>query len=246
VSQLDGKVALITGASGAIGRAIAIKLASQGAAIAAHYGSNVKAVTETARLVAAAGSKAKTFKADIADTADIRTMFAAVDDAFGQLDILINNAGVGIQKNISEITEEDYERTFAINAKGYLFCMQEAGKRIGEGGRIINISSILAQLSRPGTALYAATRAAAKVFARIAAQEFGPKGITVNSISPGPIEPGMFQDASDTIRQRARALSPFNRVGAPEDIADIVAFLVSDQARWIAGQDIVAAGGAVS
>ncbi len=246
MSQLDGKVALITGASGAIGRAIAIKLASQGAAIAAHYGSNVKAVTETARLVAAAGSKAKTFKADIADTADIRTMFAAVDDAFGRLDILINNAGVGIQKNISEITEEDYERTFAINAKGYLFCMQEAGKRIGEGGRIINISSILAQLSRPGTALYAATRAAAKVFARIAAQEFGPKGITVNSISPGPIEPGMFQDASDTIRQRARALSPFNRVGAPEDIADIVAFLVSDQARWITGQDIVAAGGAVS
>lgn len=246
MGQLDGKVALITGASGAIGRAIAIKLASQGAVIAAHYGSNVKAVTETVRLVAAAGSKAEIFKADIADTTKIRAMFAAVDDAFGRLDILVNNAGVGIQKNISEITEEDYERTFSVNAKGYLFCMQEAGKRIGEGGRIINISSILAQLSRPGTALYAATRAAAKVFARIAAQEFGPNGITVNSISPGPIEPGMFQDASDTIRQRARAMSPFNRVGAPEDIADIVAFLVSDQARWITGQNIVAAGGAVS
>ncbi len=245
MSQLDGKVALITGASGAIGRAIAIKLASQGAVIAAHYGSNVKAVTETARLVAAAGSTAQTFKANIADTADIRAMFAAVDDAYGRLDILVNNAGIGIQKNICEITEEDYERTFSVNAKGYLFCIQEAGKRIGEGGRIVNISSLLAKLSRPGTALYAATRASARVFARIAAQEFGTKGITVNSISPGPVEPGMFQDASETMRQRARALSPFNRVGAPEDIADIVAFLVSDQVRWITGQDIVAAGGAV-
>ncbi len=245
MSQLDGKVALITGSSGAIGRAIAIKLASQGAAIAAHYGSNVKAVTETARLVAAAGSEAKTFKADIGTTAEIRAMFASVDDAYGRLDILINNAGIGIHKNISDITEEDYEHTFAVNTKGYLFCIQEAGKRIGSGGRIVNISSLLAKLSRPGTALYGATRASARVFARIAAQEFGAKGITVNSISPGPVEPGMFQDASETMRQRARALSPFNRVGAPEDIADIVAFLVSDQARWITGQDIVAAGGAV-
>jgi len=246
VSQLDGKVALITGASGAIGRAIAIKLASQGAAIAAHYGSNVKAVTETARLVAAAGGEAKAFKANIADTAEIRAMFKALDDAYGRLDILVNNAGVGIQKFISEISEEDYENTFAVNTKGYLFCIQEAGKRLGEGGRIVNISSFLAKLSRPGTALYAATRASARVIARIAAQEFGTRGITVNSVSPGPVEPGMFQDASETMRQRARALSPFNRVGAPEDIADIVAFLVSDQARWITGQDIDAAGGAVS
>ena len=246
MTQLGGKVALITGSSGAIGRANAIKLASQGAAIAAHYGTNVKAAFETARLVAAAGSEAKTFKADIAKLAEIRAMFAEVDDAYGRLDILINNAGIGIHKNISEITEEDYESTFAVNTKGYLFCIQEAGKRIGEGGRIVNISSLLAKLSRPGTALYGATRASARVFARIAAQEFGSKGITVNSISPGPVEPGMFQDASDTIRQQARALSPFNRVGAPEDIADIVAFLVSDQARWITGQDIVAAGGAVS
>jgi len=246
VRQLEGKVALVTGASGAIGRAIAVKLASQGAAIAVHYGSNLKAASETARLVAAADSKAEIFKADIGDTAEIRAMFTGIDDAFGRLNILINNAGVGIQKNISDITEADYESTFAVNAKGYLFCMQEAGKRIGEGGRIVNISSILAQLSRPGTALYAATRAAARVFARIAAQEFGPQGITVNSISPGPVEPGMFQDASETAKQRIRAMSPFNRVGSPEDIADIVAFLVSDQARWITGQDIVAAGGAVS
>ncbi len=246
MSQLNGKVALITGSSGAIGRAIAIKLASQGAVIAAHYGSNVKAADETARLVAATGSKAEIFKADIAVTAEIRTLFAALDDAYGRLDILVNNAGVGIQKNISEISEEDYEATFAVNTKGYLFCMQEAEKRLGEGGRIVNISSLLAKLSRPGTALYAATRASARVFARIAAQEFGSRGITVNSISPGPVEPGMFQDASETMRQRARALSPFHRVGAPEDHADIVAFLVSDQARWITGQDIVAAGGAVS
>lgn len=246
MTRLDVKVALVTGASGAIGRAIAIKLASQGAAIAAHYGSNVKAADETARLVAATGSEAKTFKANIADIAEIRAMFSGIDDAFGRLDILINNAGFGIQRNISEITEDDYENTFAVNVKGYLFCIQEAGKRIGEGGRIVNISSVLAELSHPGTALYAATRSAARVFARIAAQEFGPKDITVNSVSPGPVEPGMFQDTSETVKQRARALSPFNRVGSPEDIADIVAFLVSDQARWITGQDIVAAGGAVS
>ncbi len=246
MSQLDGKVALITGASGAIGRAIAIKLASQGALIAVHYGSNVRAATETARLVDAAGSEAKILKADIASTAEIRAMFAELDDAYGRLDILVNNAGVGIQKSISEISEEDYDSTFAVNTKGYLFCIQEAGKRIGEGGRIVNISSLLAKLSRPGTALYAATRASARVFARVAAQEFGTRGITVNSVSPGPVEPGMFQDASDTVKQRARALSPFNRVGAPEDIADIVAFLVSDQARWITGQDIVAAGGAIN
>jgi 3-oxoacyl-[acyl-carrier protein] reductase len=246
VTRLDGKVALVTGASGAIGRAISIKLASLGARIAVHYGSNVKGADETARLVAAAGSEARTFKANIADTAEIRAMFTRIDDAFGRLDILVNNAGVGNQKKIIDITEEDYEKTFAVNAKGYLFCMQEAGIRMGEGGRIVNISSVLAQLSDPGTALYAATRAAVRVFARVAAQEFGPKGITVNSVSPGPVEPGMFQDASDGAKQRARALSPFNRVGSPEDVADIIAFLVSDQARWITGQDIVAAGGAVS
>ncbi len=246
MTQLEGKVALITGSSGAIGRAIAIKLASQGAAIAVHYGSNIKAADETARLVTAAGSEAKIFKANIAEPTEIRAMFSALDDAYNRLDILINNAGIGIQKNISEITEDDYESIFAVNTKGYLFCIQEAGKRLGPGGRIVNISSLLAKLSRPGTALYGATRASARVFARIAAQEYGTKGITVNSVSPGPVEPGMFQDASETMRQRARALSPFNRVGAPEDIADIVAFLVSDQARWITGQDIVAAGGAVS
>lgn len=246
MTQLDGKVALVTGASGAIGRAIAVKLASRGAIIAAHYGSNVAAVAETARLVGAAGSDAEIFKADMADAAQIRAMFGEIDHAYGRLDILINNAGVGIQRNISDISEEDFEKTFAINTKGYLFSMQEAGKRIGVGGRMINISSVLAQLSRPGTALYAATRSSARVFARIGAQEYGAQGITVNSISPGPVEPGMFQDTSETIRERARALSPFNRVGAPEDIADIVAFLVSDEARWITGQDIVAAGGAVS
>ncbi|MFQ6003878.1 MAG: SDR family oxidoreductase [Woeseia sp.] len=190
MTLLDGKVALVTRASGAIGRAIAVKLASRGAAIAARYGSNVAAVTETARLVDAAGSNVEIFKADMADAAQIRAMFAVIDGAYGRLDILINNAGVGIQRNICDISEEDFEKTFAINTKGYLFCMQEAGKRIGEGGRIINISSVLAQLSRPG-----------------------------------PVEPGMFQDTSETIRERARALSPFNRVGAPEDIADIVAFL---------------------
>jgi 3-oxoacyl-[acyl-carrier protein] reductase len=123
--------------------------------------------------------------------------------------------------------------------------MQEAATRLGEGGRIVNMLSVLAQLSRPGTALYAATRSSARVFARIAAQELGPKGITVNSISPGPVEPGMFQSVSESVKRRARAMSPFNRIGTPENIADIVTFLVSDQARWITGQDIVAAGGAV-
>ena len=239
--ELNGKSALVTGAGSGIGKAIATAFANEGANVL------VNDLTEAGRAVA--DDIGGTFiKADLSDREAVVALARHALEACGRIDILVNNAGFQHVAPVEEFPEETWVKMIQVMliAAFQLTKHLAPAMKQNKWGRIINMSSILAQLSRPGTALYAATRASARVFARIAAQEFGPQGITVNSISPGPVEPGMFQDAPEAAKQHARAMSPFNRVGAPEDIADIVAFLVSDQARWITGQDIVAAGGAVS
>jgi 3-oxoacyl-[acyl-carrier protein] reductase len=239
MTRLKGKFALITGASGAIGRAIAVKLASEGATVAVHYGGNAGGAEETVRVIESKGGKAQAFQANTGRPAEIRRLFAKIDDAFGKrLDILVNNAGFGMMKPIMEVTEEDFDNIFAVNTKGYFFCMQEAAKRMKEGSRIINVTTTLAHARRPMTSLYAASKNAVLTFTRVAAQELGPQGITVNSVSPGPVFPGMMSKAPEEIRKHEATLSPFNRLGRPEDVADVVAFLASDDSRWVSGQDI--------
>ena len=244
MGNLTNKVAIVTGGSRGIGRGIAERLGRDGATVVVNYAGSEQEAKQVVEAIASKGGKAIALQANFSKTEDIRRIFQEVSDRFGQLDILINNAGTGIVAAISDVTEEDYDKVFNLNVRGVLFAMQEAAGRMNDGGRIINISSTTTMHPEPGMAVYAASKAAIKLFTVVMAKEVGDRGITVNTVMPGPTIPGMFGNMPPEVQQQAAASSPFNRVGTPQDIADIVAFLVSEEARWLTGQDICANGGA--
>ncbi|MGF1516084.1 MAG: glucose 1-dehydrogenase [Elainellaceae cyanobacterium] len=242
--SLDNKLAIVTGSSSGIGRAIAERLAKDGATTIINYAHSADDAQEVVSAIEQGGGKAVAIQADMGQVAEVRRFFQEVSDRFGPLDILVNNAGVAERGAIAEVTEEDYDKIFAINVKGVLFCLQEAAKRVKDGGRIVTISSSVTVYPNPGLAVYAASKAAEKMFTEVLAKEIGNRGITVNSVMPGPTLPGMFRGADEATKEEAAALSPFNRLGEPQDIADVVAFLVTEDARWITGQHILVNGGA--
>ncbi|MDF5728372.1 MAG: glucose 1-dehydrogenase [Rhizonema sp. PD38] len=244
MASLTGKVAIITGASRGIGRAIAQRLAQDGAAVAINYGQSAEAANELVRDIESKGGKALSVQADISQVADIRHLFQETINKLGQLDILVNNAGIARGGAIVEVTEEDFDSMFAVNVRGVLFALQEAARHMKNNGRIITISSSTSVYPSPGIAVYAASKAAPKLFTEILAQEIGERGITVNSVLPGPTSPGMFDNLPQERREEAAASSPIGRIGQAQDIADVVAFLASEEARWITGQHIVVNGGA--
>jgi 3-oxoacyl-[acyl-carrier protein] reductase len=246
MKNLAGKVALVSGASRGIGRGIAERLAQNGATVVVNYSGSEQEAKQVVEAIASAGGKAKAWQANFSKIDDIRQLFQEVSDRFGQLDILVNNAGTGIVAAIADVTKADYNKVFDLNVRGVLFAMQEAAKRMNDGGRIINISSTTTIHPESGMAVYAASKAAIKLFTAVMAKEVGERGITVNTVMPGPTIPGMFGNMPPEVQQQAAASSPFNRVGTPQDIADIVAFLASEEARWLTGQDICANGGAKS
>ncbi len=241
---LAGKVAIITGASHGIGRAIAQRLAQDGASIVVNYGRSAEAAAELVSTVESEGGKALAVQADMSQVADIRRLFQETTEKLGQLDILVNNAGIAKGGAIAEVTEEDFDAVFAVNVRGVLFALQEAARHMSDNGRIINISSSTSVYPSPGIAVYAASKAAVKLFTEVLAQEIGGRGITVNSVLPGATSPGMFDNLPPERREEAAASSPFGRIGKAQDIADVVAFLVSEEARWITGQHIIVNGGA--
>lgn len=243
IMELAGKVALVTGGSGGIGSEIARHLSRMGAQIVIHYGGNKSAADAVVAEIAAAGGNAIAIQADFGSLSELRSLFAAADDAFSRLDILVNNAGVAMQRLIADVAEEEYDRLWALNTKAYFFCMQEAAKRLPNGGRIINIGSGAAYSNRAATSIYAASRAAIQSYTRVASVELGARGITVNSVSPGPVSPGVFDELPPEMQERVRAMAVLGRIGTPDDIAGIVGFLACDAARWITGQDILATGG---
>lgn len=242
MTRFSGKVALVTGASGGIGRAIATRLGSEGATVAVHYGGSKDKAEATLEAVKAAGGNGALFQANIAKVADIQAMFEAVEKEFGGLDILVNNAGIGAMNPITQVSEEHYDHMFSVNTKGYFFCLQEAAKRMRDGGRIVNIASGTAQANRPGISVYGATRAAVQAFTRAAAQELAPRGIIVNSVSPGPISPGLVDQLPPPMLEKVKMSSAFERVGKAQEIANVVAFYCSSENTWVSGQDILASG----
>ncbi len=244
MASLVGKIAIVTGASRGIGRGIAERLGQDGATVVVNYSGSQQEAEEVVAAIASSGSKAIALQANMGSITDIRHLFQETINHFGQLDILVNNAGVAVGAAIAEVTEEDYERVFDINVRGVLFALQEAARRMNNGGRVINISSTTTIFPEPGMAVYAASKAAVKLLTQVLATEVGDRGITVNTVTPGPTVPGMFANLPPNIQQQAAASSPFNRLGTPQDIADIIAFLVSEEARWLTGQDICANGGA--
>ena len=244
--KLEGKVALVTGASRGIGRAIAERLGRDGASVVVNFSGNAEAAGETVAYVEKAGGKAVAMKADIGRVVEVERLFSETIGHFGRLDILVNNAGSMVNKPLADVTEEEYDRIFAVNVKGAFFACQQAARRMSEGGRIINFSSSTTVLMLPTYSAYVATKGAVEQFSHVLAKELGPKGITVNVVSPGPTDTELFgQGKTEQDKQRFAQMAALGRLGLPEDIADVVAFLASEEARWITGQNIRANGGLI-
>ena len=240
--DLAGKVAVVTGASRGIGRAIALKLAASGAMVVVHYGTRADAAAAAVAEIVAAGGQAVAFGADLADPAAVRGFW----DRLGQpsVDILVNNAGVGGQQTIGQVSEADLDRVLQVNFKAPFLLIQGAIPRLREGGRIINISSMGTRAAYPGMAAYAPSKAALEALTTLLAVELGPRGITVNAVMPGATATDMNTRARDPDMSRGIAATvALGRVGQPEDVADTVLLLASAQAGWITGQRIDASGG---
>lgn len=237
MTSLSGKTALVTGGSRGIGRAIALKLAAMGAQVAVNYAQSREQAEAVAR-----ECNGFAVQADLGDLAAIEAMFNRVHREFEKLDILVNNAAVGYFRPIEETPIEDFDRVFAVNARGAFFCLQEAAKALPEGGRIVNISSGATVASPNGYGIYAASKAALEQWTRILARELAPRNITVNTVSPGFTETDMY-NAIPILADLAPRLTPLGRVGKPEEIADVVAWLCTPEAGWMTGQNLQASGG---
>jgi 3-oxoacyl-[acyl-carrier protein] reductase len=244
MGTLIEKVAIVTGASNGIGRAIAERLAQEGATIIVNYGKSADKAQQVVANIEAKGGKAVAVQADMGKIADAGRLVKDTVKEFGRLDILVNNAGMFIYKPLVDMTEEEFDSMFALNAKGPYFALQEAAKVIKKGGRIVNISTDGTHIGFAGATAYLGSKGALEQFTKGLAHELAPMGITVNTVSPGYTATDMLP-ADPTFRQIGEQASPFKRLGTPEDIADVVAFVVSDEARWLTGQNLHAGGGVV-
>ncbi len=245
-SSLTGKVALVTGASRGIGRAVAERLARAGASIGVNFSQGREAAAEVVADIENRGGRAVALQADVGRPAEIRRLFEQTLGAFGQVDIVVATAGVMIHKPFTDTTEEDFDRIFDINAKGAFFVMQEAARHLADGGRIIAFSTTLTAMMVPGYAAYSGTKAAVEQFVRSLSREVGARKITVNAVAPGPVETDLLlHTETPQSLQFLAGLSAFGRLGQPADIAEVVAFLASDEARWVSGQ-VVRANGALT
>ena len=246
-AELTGKVAIVTGASRGIGRAIAIRLGALQASVAVNFVSDAAAAEQTVQRVEKAGGKAMAIQADMGRIDEITNLFDQTIAAFGKVDILVNNAGVRLFKPIADITETEFDQIFATNVKGVFFACQLAAKKMADNGRIINISSSVTRVLLPNYGGYAATKGAVDQITRVLAKELGPRGITVNAISPGPTDTALFRKGKTREQIEGFAQdTALGRIGTPEDIANAVALLVEEKAGWISGQNICANGGFVA
>lgn len=241
----SSKVALVTGAATGIGRAIAIRLAKDGVSVAINYMGSAAQADEVVKEIQSSGGIAKAFEADVSKVAEIVQLFNEVNNEFGRIDIVVANAGVAVMGiPIVDVTEADFDRINTVNHKGTYFVLQQAAKQVRNGGRIIQISSTSSLYPSAGLGIYAPSKAAGKVITEILAQELGHRQITVNSVFPGPTKtPLMEKEVSKEEMERIGKSMTLGRMGEPEDIAGVVAFLASEQGAWVNGQQIIVNGG---
>jgi 3-oxoacyl-[acyl-carrier protein] reductase len=245
MASLAGRVAIVTGSSQGIGRAIAERLARDGATVAVNHLHHPEDAAEVVRGIESAGGQAFEVGANVADRDELDQLFKTVADRAGRLDILVNNAGLGATAALADITEEHVDKLLGVNVKAVLFASQLAAAAFGEnGGRIISLASTVAESPPAGTSVYAASKAAVVAITQSLAQELGSRGITVNAVAPGAADTSMLHGMQpDEVVKYAVSRTALGRLGQPEDIANAVALLASDDARFITGRVLVVDGG---
>ncbi|WP_368650173.1 SDR family oxidoreductase [Bacillus inaquosorum] len=244
MEQVKGKTAIVTGASRGIGRAIAEQLADLGIKVAVNYSSSPEKSEEVVEGIKKKDGEAVAIQADLSRVAGVESLFTKTIEAFGKVDILINNAGVNIYQPIEKVTEEDFDKQFNLNVKGTFFACQQAMKYMEEKGRIINFSTSVVGQMFPTYSVYAGTKGAVEQFTRQLAKELAVKQITINAVAPGPVNTELFTVGKN--EQQIEGLKKtiaLGRIGEPEDIANVIEFLVSEKSQWITGQTIRVNGG---
>jgi len=245
--KLDGKVAVVTGASKGIGASIAKQLAAEGAAVVVNYASSRAGADRVVSEITGSGGKAIAVQADVAKKADIDRLFAETQRAYGQVDVLVNNAGIYEFSPLEGVTEDHFHKQFNLNVLGLLLTTQEAVKHFSPGGgSVVNISSVVATKSVPNTAVYSGTKGAVDAITRSLAGELGPRGIRVNAINPGMVETEGVHTAGfaeSDFRKQIEAQTPLGRIGQPLDIAGAAVFLASNDSSWISGETLHISGG---
>jgi 3-oxoacyl-[acyl-carrier protein] reductase len=241
VRELDGKGAVVTGGSRGIGRAIVTRLVADGARVVFAYRQDDRAAAAVSEATA---GRATGVRVDLAEPGAVGRLFEAAAPHLDGLDILVNNAGTVRAPLFVDASEADYDAVMDINTRSVFLAIQHAARHMREGGRIVNLSTVNTREHGPGLALYAGSKAAVELFTRVAAKELGPRGITVNAVSPGATDTDLLRASNKAAAlEAAVAKTPLRRLGQPEDIADVVAFLVGHDGRWVTGQNIVASGG---
>ena len=242
------QVAIVTGASRGIGAAVARRLAKDGYAVVVNYAGRVADANAVVQAIESAGGQAIAIQADVADPVAVRTLFDAAVQAFGRIDVLVNNAGImpSALPPMAVTDDATFDRVFAINVKGTFNTLREAANRLEQGGRIVNFSTSVIGRGMPGYSVYAASKGAVENFTQILAQELRGKRITVNAIAPGPTATSLFLGGkSPELIERLAKMPPLERLGTPEDIASAVSFLVGTDGAWVNGQVLRANGGLV-
>jgi 3-oxoacyl-[acyl-carrier protein] reductase len=249
MSKLQGKIAVVTGASRGIGAGIARELATAGAAVVVNYASDRVGAESVVDAIVATGGRATSVQADVAKAADVVRLFEQTKDTFAALDILVNNAGVFQAMPVTELTEEEFHREINVNLLGPLLVIRESLRHFGpSGGSIINIGSGASRSHPPGYSIYSASKAGVDAITGVLSKELAPRGIRVNSVNPGATlsegtkAAGLYGVGSD-IEKQLVAITPLGRMGTPEDIARVVVFLASDDSGWLTGEVILASGG---
>jgi 3-oxoacyl-[acyl-carrier protein] reductase len=245
IGSLGGKIALVTGGSRGIGAAIVRRLSRDGATVAFTYASSPERAQALEAEVEAAGGRALAIRADSADPAAVERSVAEVVQAFGRIDILVNNAGILVHKALGDTLLEDFERIMAVNVRAQFVAIQAAQGHMGDGGRIVNIGSMVAdRAGSPGIALYAMSKAAVAAMTRGLARDLGPRGITVNTVQPGPTETEIVSD--EAVRAALRTMIPVGRMGRDSEIAGLVAWLAGPEAAYVNGAALTIDGGFVA
>lgn len=246
MSKLQGKVAVVTGASKGIGAAIARGLAREGAAVVVNYASSRAGADSVVASIQAAGGRAIAVQGDVSKAAQAQGLIDAAVREFGRLDVLVNNSGLYEFAAIEEVTEDHYRRLFDVNVLGVLLTTQAAARHLGEGGSIVNISSAITHVHTPTASVYAGTKGALNAISGVLANELAPRRIRVNVVSPGFVVTEGTHTAGivgSEMEAGFVAQTPLGRAGQPDDIAAVVTFLASDEARWLTGETITASGG---